>query len=116
MKKLNVVLLILIMGAQLLGLVKSVHARHGVDEASHQLFHVVGQPHSHADYNAEKFEISYSDEAFEHSNSYQDGNTVFVFDLALINLPAPLPGSVVSTRDSAWDPPYLYDIPPPPKV
>lgn len=116
MKRLNVVLLILILGAQLLGFAKSVHASHGVNEPSHQFFHEIGQPHSHADDDAQSFQISYGDDAFEHSNSFQDSNTVFVFDLSLISLPDTLPGTAVQQLESAWDPPFLYNIPPPPKV
>jgi len=108
--------LTLTLGTQLLGFAKSVHASHGVNELSHKHFHEVGLPHSHADYDVQIFEISFGDDAFEHSNPVQDSNTMFVFALNLISFPDSLPGAVVQQLESAWDPPFLRDTPPPPKV
>ncbi|GGD60836.1 hypothetical protein [Lacimicrobium alkaliphilum] len=116
MAKLKVILLILFMTTQMLGFISSAEASHGVEESAHQFFHEVGQPHSHAEHDSEEYEISYSDDAFEHSNPSHDGSTVFVFDLPISTFPDPQPGSPIGRLNSAWDPPFLYEIPPPPKA
>ncbi|MCU7555403.1 hypothetical protein OCL06_12475 [Alteromonas sp. ASW11-19] len=116
MANLKLVLLILLMALQLSGARPAAEASHGVDDSSHQYFHNVGQPHSHAEHDVEKFEINYSDNAVEHSNPSHDGTTVFVLDLPLITLPDRQQNSVIKPLDSSWEPPFLYQIPPPPKA
>ncbi len=116
MANLKFILLILLMALQMSGARAAAEASHGVDDTAHQYFHNVGQPHSHAEHDVEKFEINYSDNAFEHSNPFQDGTTVFVLDLPLITLPDRQQNSVIRRLNSSWDPPFLYQIPPPPRA
>lgn len=82
----------------------------------HSFFHVLGQSHSHASSDSHQFEISYSQEAYEHSNPHQDASIAGIINLVGRSLTASQADGRINAFIAPWDPPFLRHIHPPPKV
>jgi hypothetical protein len=111
----SIILLICIAAPSPLVAALSVHdSYHHGNTTVHDYFHDVGQPHEHDKIDVEKFEISYSKQALEHSNSYHDGGVVGVLIFAPAAIPKRLPEANLDNLVTWWAPPFIeYNTPPP---
>ena len=114
--KLAALLMVFCLSAQSLSFAMPHDAHHDVAGSVHDYFHSVGQPHSHDDQDKSQFEISYTAEAFDHSNPFQEGGVVGLAEVSALTSPDSLPDSEIRTRASTWEPPFLKYTPPPPKA
>ncbi|MFT4654316.1 MAG: hypothetical protein ACI82S_001971 [Patiriisocius sp.] len=113
----SIILLICIAAQSPLVAALSVHdTHHDGNTTVHDYFHDVGQPHEHNEIDAEKFEISYSKEALEHSNSYHDGGVVGIFIFAPTGISNMLPEATLDNLVTWWASPFLKYTTPPPKI
>jgi hypothetical protein len=88
---------------------------HDGNTTVHDYFHDIGQPHEHDDIDVEKFEISYSKQALEHSDTYHDGGVVGVLIFAPTAIPKRLPEANVDNLVTWWASPFIKHSTPPPK-
>jgi hypothetical protein len=111
----SIILLICIAAPSPLVAALSVHdTHHDGNTTVHDYFHDVGQPHEHDKIDVEKFEISYSKKALEHSNSYHDGGVVGVLIFAPAAIPKRLPEANLDNLVTWWASPFIkYNTPPP---
>jgi hypothetical protein len=113
----SIILLICIAAQSPLVAALSVHdTHHHGNSTVHDYFHDIGQPHEHDEIDLEKFEISYSKEALEHSNSYHDGGVVGVFIFAPTAIPKILPEANLDNLVAWWASPFIKYNTPPPKI
>jgi hypothetical protein len=82
----------------------------------HDYFHDVGQPHEHDEIDLEKFKISYSKQALEHSDNYHDGGVVGVLLFVSTDIPKILPEANVDNFVAWWPSPFIKHNTPPPKI
>ncbi|MFT7258912.1 MAG: hypothetical protein ACI9MS_000764 [Glaciecola sp.] len=82
----------------------------------HDYFHDVGQPHEHDELDIEKFEISYSTQALEHSDTYHDGGILGVLIFVSTDIPKVLPEANLDNLVAWWASPFIKHNTPPPKI
>lgn len=116
LKKWFAFLLVFLMSAQSLGMVLPAEGHHHVADQMHSFFHEVGQSHSHEPADDSQFEISYTQDAYEHSNPHQDGSVAGILYILGENFPDSPPGPQISATSCAWEAPFLSNISPPPKA
>jgi len=110
-------MIIFISTQSLLSAAIGVHDLHHDNTGSiHEYFHNIGQPHEHDEDNDDVFEVSYSKQALEHSNSFHDGGTaeIFVFPATVISVL--LPDLVLNEMLDEWSSPFIKYTTPPPKI
>jgi hypothetical protein len=93
-----------------------VHDMHHNSKTTvHDYFHDVGQPHEHDEIDLEKFEISYSKQALEHSDAYHDGSVVGVLIFVSTVIPKILPEANLNNTVAWRVSPFIKHNTPPPK-
>ncbi|MFT4939912.1 MAG: hypothetical protein ACI88A_002961 [Paraglaciecola sp.] len=113
----SIILLICIAAQSPLVAALSVHDKHHDGNTTvHDYFHDVGQPHEHDEIDLEKFEISYSKQALEHSDIYHDGGVVGVVIFAPTGIPKILPEANLDNFVAWWASPFIKRNTPPPKI
>ena len=113
----SIILLICIAGLSPLVAALSVHdTHHDGNTTVHDYFHDIGQPHEHDDIDVEKFEISYSKQALEHSETFHEGGVVGVLIFVHAAIPKRLPEANVDNLVALWAPPFIKHSTPPPKI
>jgi hypothetical protein len=94
-----------------------VHDLHEDNDSSmHAFFHDSGQPHEHDIDNDEKFEVSYSTQAFEHNNSFHDGGTAGILVFITPVNSSPLSDLALDEPRHWWASPFIKYTTPPPKI
>lgn len=81
----------------------------------HGLMHEFGQPHNHDHEDESKFELSYSDEAFEHIEQDTDCCAAALVNTLPIELADRKPSGAVIWYANNWSQPFLQHIKPPPR-
>ena len=113
----SVVLLFFIIAQSPLVAALSVHdAHHDENTSVHEYFHSIGQPHEHDQLDAEKFEISDSQEALEHNNALNDAGGVGIMIFAPTNIAHPQPEASIDEVTAWWASPIIKYATPPPKI
>jgi hypothetical protein len=116
LKKWFAVLLVFMVSAQSLALPLPVDMHQHNTNQLHSFFHELGQPHSHTSSDNNQFEISYSQEAYEHSNPHQDASIAGITSLVCQTFVSNQPAGRINAVIAPWDPPFLRHIHPPPKA
>ena len=95
----------------------SMHdAHHNETSSMHYYFHEVGQSHEHNEDNTEQFEVSYSKQALEHSNTHHDGGIVGIFSFLTSDLANVLPDASFDIVVTRLPSPFIKYTTPPPKI
>jgi len=118
LKNLISIILLICIAAQspLVAALSVLDSHHDGSTTVHDYFHDIGQPHEHHEVDVEKFEISYSKQALEHSNSYHDGGVVGVFIFVPTAIPKTLSEANIDNLVAWWASPFIKYITPPPKI
>ncbi|MCC2615027.1 hypothetical protein LJ739_02070 [Aestuariibacter halophilus] len=115
-KFLSVLVLLVCVAFNALDATASHGQHHSNGNDIHGYFHHIGQPHSHDAEDEQQFSVDYSQAAFEHSDPHAEvGMVALITEISGVAQqgPALFDGPMVVPN---WDPPYLEDIPPPPKA
>ena len=98
-----------------MGFSKSVEAHHWVEaEPAHHFLHHIGQPHEHG-HDAD-VTLSFSQDAVEHSNSFNEGCTTGILDIPALVVSEHVPYFAHVEYQGNWASPFLRQAPPPPRA
>jgi len=110
-------MIIFISAQSLLSAAIGVHdLHHDNTDSIHEYFHNIGQPHEHDEDNSDVFEVSYSKQAMEHSNSFHDGGTADIIVFTATVISEQRPDLVINETLDEWSSPFIKYSTPPPKT
>ncbi|WP_088329782.1 hypothetical protein [Lacimicrobium sp. SS2-24] len=109
-------LLVCLMGLQSVALLPDSQSHEHVSDQIHQWLHHLGQSHTHETSETESVSISYSDEAYEHSNPQHDSSVTGILMMLPTFFEAPCASARVMADKVLWESPFLRHLFPPPRA